>query len=682
MTLRPLALACGLLIAGLALYASFPPAGQGAQPAGDHAASTSLLKAAPHDLSDRLKACTGCHGDQGRAGPDGYYPRIAGKPEGYLLQQLLHFRDGRRQGPSMAWMVQGLRDESLAQIAAHFANQHPPYPPISAAASAAAAALGPAALRRGEQLVRQGDATRQLPACADCHGEKLKGIAPAMPGLLGLPRDYLNAQLGAWRNGERKAAAPDCMADIAKALTPEDVIAVTTWLAAQPVPGDGRAEKPSPVPLRLPLECGAVAVQPKADRPQRPSESVARGAYLARIGNCAACHTAPGGQPYAGGKAVLTPFGTVYGGNLTPHATGLGGWSTGDFWRAMHEGRSRDGRALNPAFPYTDFTHITREDSDALFAWLQTLPAVDQPARAAALRFPWNIPGLIRVWQWLFFKPQPFVAQSQQSVEWNRGAYLVQGLGHCGACHTPRNALGAPQAEGHDALAFSGAELQAQGWHAPSLRTAQAGGVGHWPLTDIEQWLTTGRAPGGQANGPMARIVSQSLTALTPDDRRAMAVYLKSLSPSAVLVDPSAALPVTSSNPQAAAAVAKRDPAAQSAATRFVDDGSPASALYRKHCADCHGDAGEGRGPLWPALAGHRVFSQPTLTNAARIVLHGGFGADVPGEPLPAGMPPFAGPLSDTQVAQLLRWMQAASGSGGRGIEPARVNALRSVPVE
>ncbi|MFN5882579.1 MAG: c-type cytochrome, partial [Burkholderiales bacterium] len=230
MTVRTLALAGGLLIAGLALYASFPPTGQGAQPA-------------PHDLNDRLKACTGCHGDQGRAGPDGYYPRIAGKPEGYLLQQLLHFREGRRQGPSMAWMVQGLRDESLEQIASYFSKQHPAYPPTSTAAVAAATALGPAALRRGEQLARQGDATRQLPACADCHGEKLTGIAPAMPGLLGLPRDYLNAQLGAWRNGERKAAAPDCMADIAKALTPDDLIAVTTWLAAQPVPGDGRAEQ-------------------------------------------------------------------------------------------------------------------------------------------------------------------------------------------------------------------------------------------------------------------------------------------------------------------------------------------------------------------------------------------------------------------------------------------------------
>ena len=352
------------------------------------------------------------------------------------------------------------------------------------------------------------------------------------------------------------------------------------------------------------------------------------------------------------------PFGTVYGGNLTPHATGLAGWNADDFWRAMHEGRSRNGRALNPAFPYTDFTHITREDSDALFAWLQTLPPVDQPARPAELRFPWNLPGLIRVWQWLFFKPQSFKAEPAQSADWNRGAYLVQGLGHCGACHTPRNGLGAPRARAGEMAAFSGAELHAQGWHAPSLRAADAGGLGHWPLAEIEGWLRSGRAPQGQANGPMARIVSDSLTALLPDDRRAMAVYLKSLSPS-------------------------DDGVRAASGTRvFVDDGSPAAALYREHCADCHGETGQGRAPLWPALAGHRVLTQPTLTNAARIVLHGGFGADIPGEPLPAGMPPFAGRLNDAQVAQLLRWMQSASGLGQRGIEASRVNALRSVPTD
>jgi cytochrome c553 len=658
------------------------------------------------DLADRLKACTGCHGDQGRAGPDGYYPRIAGKPEGYLLQQLLHFRDGRRQGAAMRWMVQGLSDASLQEIASHFGRQHPPYPPPASAALRAASEAGPERMARGAQLALRGDAARELPACADCHGQALTGVAPSMPGLLGLPRDYLNAQLGAWRHGERRAAEPDCMAPVARALSLEDLTAVTTWLAAQPVPGAGRPARAQTDPAAATASGAATASSPAmassiapasaqtrcglASGLARSTGSVvgaepsgaaaasieARGAYLAKVGNCAGCHSVPGGAPYAGGKAIATPFGTVYGSNLTPHATGLGAWSAEDFWRALRHGRSRDGRALNPAFPYTSYSVLTREDSDALFAWLRTLVPIDQQARPPELRFPWNLPGLIRAWQWLFFRPQSFVADPAQSTDWNRGAYLVQGLGHCGACHTPRNALGAPRARGEDRLAFSGAELIGQGWYAPSLRSSPQGGVGHWPIQEIERWLATGRAPGGQANGPMARIVSESLSVLTPTDRRAMAVYLQSLS----------ADPVGGAIASGAAPGLARKPA-----PGFVQDSSPGAKTYREHCADCHGDAGEGRPPLWPALADQPIWRQPSWTNATRLILHGGFGADLPGEPVPAGMPPFAGVLSDLQVAQLLRWMaggleRPATGSVGDRArsEPSvhQVNLLRSLPLD
>ncbi|MFZ9406538.1 MAG: c-type cytochrome [Burkholderiaceae bacterium] len=665
------------------------------------------------DLGDRLQACTGCHGEQGRAGPEGYYPRIAGKPEGYLLQQLLHFRDGRRKTPSMVWMVQGLRDESLAQIARYFSQQELPYPEPAASARTAAAIAPPSLIAHGQKLALRGDPDRQLPACAQCHGERLTGVSPSVPGLLGLSRDYLNAQLGAWRNGERKAAEPDCMAQIARALTGEDLIAVTTWLAAQSVPASGRPATQEEHSGRPPgkharqaepmqagqtqvassdqaMRCGTanISAHPGAKPTEALAPELARGAYLARIGNCAGCHTAPGGVPYAGGKAIATPFGTVYGGNLTPHATGLAGWSAEDFWKSMHQGRSRDGRALNPAFPYTDFTRIRREDSDALFAWLQSLPAVDAPARKAELRFPWSLPGLLRLWQWLFFKPAAFEPVASQSADWNRGAYLVQGLGHCGACHTPRNALGAPRAAGHTAVALSGAELPAQGWHAPSLRTASSGGVGHWSLGSIEQWLSTGNAPEGKANGPMARIVGESLHALVPEDRRAMAVYLKSLSPELAPLQ-NAGLPAAASSQTQAASEASS--LAKGVRPAFPQDGSPPQALYREHCAQCHGDHGEGHGPLWPALAGNRVLTQPTLTNAARIMLHGGFGADVPGGPVPAGMPPFAGVLSDAQVTGLLRWMRdsgaahpqdLAADRRGLEIQASRVNALRSPPVD
>lgn len=190
---------------------------------------------APDSMAARTRACTLCHGPQGRAGPDGYYPRIAGKPAGYLYNQLLHFRDGRRHYGLMAGLLDPLSDAYLADIARHFAAQEAPYPPPQPPAASAAT------LERGRQLTVAGDAARRVPACASCHGTALTGVEPIVPGLLGLPRDYLNAQLGAWRNGQRQSHAPDCMADIARALSAEDLSAVTAWLAAQPVPVNPKA---------------------------------------------------------------------------------------------------------------------------------------------------------------------------------------------------------------------------------------------------------------------------------------------------------------------------------------------------------------------------------------------------------------------------------------------------------
>ncbi len=204
----------------------------------------------PDTLEARLRACTGCHGPQGRATSDGYHPRIAGKPSGYLYNQLLNFRDGRRAVPSMTWMVDGLPDAYLREIADHFADRHPPYPPPPPPAAS------PAELERGRRLVVDGDRARDLPACVACHGHALLGAQPAVPGLLGLPRDYLNAQFGAWREGTRRAMAPDCMATIARRLAPADVAAITAWLAAQPVPADARARET--LPATLPLECGGL----------------------------------------------------------------------------------------------------------------------------------------------------------------------------------------------------------------------------------------------------------------------------------------------------------------------------------------------------------------------------------------------------------------------------------------
>ena len=204
----------------------------------------------PDTLAQRLLPCTTCHGAQGRAAREGYLPRIAGKPEGYLYQQLLNFRDGRRRHATMSTYLAHQSDAYLHEMARHFASLDLPYaaPPVATAT--------PALLARGEQLVRQGDPARRLPACTACHGEALGGTLPQVPGLLGLPRDYLIAQLGAWQTGSRRAVAPDCMADIAKRLQPEEASAVASWLASQPVPAGLKAQPaPGTAP---PLPCGSV----------------------------------------------------------------------------------------------------------------------------------------------------------------------------------------------------------------------------------------------------------------------------------------------------------------------------------------------------------------------------------------------------------------------------------------
>jgi cytochrome c553 len=202
-------------------------------------------------MAQRTLACTPCHGKEGRAGPDGYYPRIAGKPAGYLYNQLLNFRDGRRRYGLMTRLLDPLSDAYLLEIAEHFASLSLPYPPPQRADVAAAT------LQRGEILAREGDPSKSIPACAECHGAALTGVMPNSPGLLGLSRDYLNSQLGAWRTGQRQAHAPDCMAAIALHLAPEDVVAVASWLAAQPLPADPSAAASLPRPSAI--VCGSAS---------------------------------------------------------------------------------------------------------------------------------------------------------------------------------------------------------------------------------------------------------------------------------------------------------------------------------------------------------------------------------------------------------------------------------------
>ncbi|MET0208213.1 MAG: c-type cytochrome [Burkholderiaceae bacterium] len=233
--------------AGLAL--SLIVSGAAAQTAPPGEPPPRALRALSNDMAERVQACTLCHGAQGRATAQGYFPRLAGKPSGYLFNQLQNFRDGRRQHALMAGLLRNMSDDYLRDIAGYFAALDVPYP------SPVPLPLDEAQRRRAEQLVRRGDGATGVPACVSCHGASMAGRQPAVPGLLGLPKDYLVSQLGAWRSGQRRAHAPDCMGQIARTLSPEDVVAVSTWLATQP-PG-AHAEPPSAQPL--PTSCGGLS---------------------------------------------------------------------------------------------------------------------------------------------------------------------------------------------------------------------------------------------------------------------------------------------------------------------------------------------------------------------------------------------------------------------------------------
>ena len=202
-------------------------------------------------MAQRTLACTACHGKEGRAGPDGYYPRIAGKPAGYLFNQLVNFRDGRRRYGLMTRLLDPLSDAYLMEIAQYFSALDAPYPAPSRAQ------VSPEVMLRGEALVKRGDPTKKIPACVQCHGDAMTGVQPATPGLLGLPRDYLNSQLGAWQTGQRHAHEPDCMGQVARQLSPQDLTAVAAWLSSQPVPAD--AHPVAALPRAPSITCGSAA---------------------------------------------------------------------------------------------------------------------------------------------------------------------------------------------------------------------------------------------------------------------------------------------------------------------------------------------------------------------------------------------------------------------------------------
>ncbi|WP_062633950.1 c-type cytochrome [Caballeronia arationis] len=406
-------------------------------------------------------------------------------------------------------------------------------------------------------------------------------------------------------------------------------------------------------------DAGAQSTAPKAPAAGAKGDAaqIARGEYLARAGDCVACHTLPAGKVFGGGRPMDTPFGTLFTPNISSDkATGIGNWTAAEFYTMMHTGKSRDGELLYPAMPFGSYTKVTRADSDAIYAYLMSTTPVNQPNRAHELRFPFNKRQLLIGWRSLFFRQGEYEPDPKQSAEWNRGAYLVEGLGHCSMCHTAINALGGNVAS----KAFEGGLIPLQNWYAPSLTSNKEAGLGDWSIDDIVGLLHAGISNRGAVYGPMAEVVYNSLMYLTEDDVRAMAVYLK-------------ALPQRSGD--------KAEPPTP-AVTEARNDLAPlGKKVYDAQCALCHAAEGQGKLPHFPPLANNQSIVMNSAVNPIRMVLNGGYPPGTFKNPKPYGMPPFAQSLSDVEVAAVVTYIRTAWGNRGAAVSVKEVNELRSAPL-
>ena len=386
-------------------------------------------------------------------------------------------------------------------------------------------------------------------------------------------------------------------------------------------------------------------------------DPVTRGRYLAEAGDCIGCHQARGGAPFAGGLAVPTIFGRIYTSNITPdRETGIGDWSADDFWRALHDGRGRHGEYLYPAFPFPNYTRITRPDADALFAYLKSLPPVKRANTANALRFPYDIRPLMVFWRLLYFRRGVFEPEASRDAQWNRGAYLASGLGHCVACHSPRNRFGGTAR----ADELSGGLIAVQDWYAPSLTSDREAGLGDWRVDEVVRFLKDGVSDRFAVFGPMAEVVHDSTQHLTEADLRSMAVYLKSL-------------PARSSDDA---------PAMETTALMRGDLTTLGARVYADHCVACHGADGQGVPRAYPALARNPGVIMGSTVNAIRAVLNGGLPPGTDNNPRPFGMPPFAQRLSDEQIGAVLTYVRSSWGNHAPAVAAAEVQRYRSVPIE
>ncbi|WFU38139.1 c-type cytochrome [Bradyrhizobium sp. CB82] len=388
--------------------------------------------------------------------------------------------------------------------------------------------------------------------------------------------------------------------------------------------------------------CSAVAATASEPSP----EVIAHGKALVEAGDCASCHTADPAKPFAGGKRIDTPFGGVYAPNLTPDRdTGIGGWTEADFTRALRFGIAPDGSYYYPAFPYPYFTRMTRDDTLAIRAYLSTQAPVANRVKSPELRWPFGYRTLMRAWNWLFFKPGLFEPDQFKTAAWNRGGYLVTGLGHCGACHTPKNYFGADKRE----LAFSGNEVD--GWFAPRLDSAARSGLKSWSVDDIAEYLQSGRNAKSNADGLMAEVIVNSTSKMSDADVRAMAVYLKGLPPG---------------------------PSEPTATPPSEGEMKAGQAVYARFCIACHEADGSGAPRIYPPLPGNALLQSDNPSSTLRVILDGAHTVTTPRAPNTGEMPAYAKQLSDEQIAAVTNYIRNSWGNAAPLVTAAQVGKARS----
>jgi mono/diheme cytochrome c family protein len=408
----------------------------------------------------------------------------------------------------------------------------------------------------------------------------------------------------------------------------------------------GLAVSQMPVPPEQPIAATTPTelLAKRIDDATPDADQVRRGQYLVAAGDCMSCHLREGGEPFAGGLGLKTPFGVIYSSNITPDPqTGIGAWTSEQFYRAMHDGKGADGENLYPAFPYPWFRRASRADDDAIFAYLKTTPAVNYTPPQNQLPFPLSIRSMVGAWNLLFFDSHDFRSDPSQSAEWNRGAYLVNGLGHCGGCHTPKNTFGG----GKSRQALYGGDLD--NWVAPDLTGNTRTGLGRWNIEDITEFLRTGRNAHAAAGGAMADVITYSTSLMNDDDRRAIATYLKGQTAS----------PDIATSPPDAGAMQR------------------GAEIYSDACASCHLENGVGQPRLFPPLGHDAVLQQADPTGLEHLILAGVRVGTSPSRPSPLTMPSFAWKLTDQEIADVSTFIRNSWGNRAAPITATAVGEVR-----